>query len=285
MNRTEAFGLFAGMVSVAQKELVSFTKSQHLNVDRKADKTVVTACDVHIDNALSTLARSKGVVVVSEEGAKEQANVRSGTYVTIDPIDGSLGYVEYVNWALANGGMDKFLSTDLGPQSDFCLLLGYVENGVPQYACCYHYVTNETILLDGNDANACIVENAKRKRATPAALYVDPRPGEQIQASIAAQAGVQTIVQATLGLKSLYVLLNDHVDALTIHRVQAAGLWDILPTAVAARAFGGLLLDDNGEKVKFNEYVVLPGRGATCIKGKRFLNVQQTLKTTPNPLH
>lgn len=282
MDRQEAFHLFEKMIRLAEAELHRFTKSQRLCVHHKADRTVVTGCDRRIDEVLSEFAKSIGLLVVSEEGDKEKQIVSKGDYVTIDPIDGSLGYIEYVNYAVEHGGINAFLSQDLGPASDFCLLLGIVEDGTPRFGCCYHYVTKERILLDAQAPGRCTIQNRRRKNSARTVVYVDPRPGEEIQQRIARMPDVKTITQATLGLKSLFTIINDHKDAITIHRVQHAGLWDILPTAVAVQAFGGILLDDKGDEVVYDDYVILPGKGATCIKGKRFLHVKDELRRIHN---
>jgi 3'-phosphoadenosine 5'-phosphosulfate (PAPS) 3'-phosphatase len=284
MNQTEAFAIFEQMINLAKDAVVNFTLKNKFDIEKKADKTAVTACDMHIDKVLSDFAKAQGLSVISEEGDKEYAIVKSGNYITIDPIDGSLGYIDHVNFSLGIGDIKTFLKTDLGPQADFCLLLGIVQDSEPKYGCCYHYVTGEKILLDATDKEHCHVELNYRRRAYPNACYIDQRAGESIEKSILDQENVRGILQATLGLKSLYTFLNQHDNALTIHRVQHAGLWDILPAAVAAKAFSGLLLDDEGNDVVYNKYVILPGRGATAIKGKRFLSVQNLLRTIPNDI-
>jgi fructose-1,6-bisphosphatase/inositol monophosphatase family enzyme len=282
MDREKAYKIFGEMISSAKREVVDFTLNHKFDVEKKADKTSVTACDKHIDKVLSDYAKSQGLSVISEEGDQENEIVKSGNYITIDPIDGSLGYIDHVNFALSLGNIKTFLKTDLGAQADFCLLLGIVENSEPKYGCCYHYVTGEKIMLDASDKQACYVELEYRKRIYTNACYIDQRAGESIEKSILSQGNVKGILQATLGLKSLYTFLNQHNNALTIHRVQHAGLWDILPAAVASKAFSGILLDDEGNEVVYNKYVILPGKGATAIKGESFLSVQNKLRTIPN---
>ena len=137
-------------------------------------------------------------------------------------------------------------------------------------------------MLDAQNADKCIIQNKKRRYSGKSAIYIDPRAGEEIQRKITELPDVTIIRQAALGLKSLFTILNDHEDAITVHRVQHAGLWDILPTAVAIHAFGGILLDDKGDEVAYDKYIILPGKGATCIKGNRFLYVRDELKTKPN---
>ncbi len=281
MNKETAYKIFEEMISLAKKEIVEFTLNHKFGIEKKADKTVVTDCDKHIDKVLWDYAKKQWLSVISEEGEKESDIVKSGNYITIDPIDGSLGYIEHVNYAMKND-IKTFLKTDLWSQSDFCLLLWIVIDSKPRYACCYHYVTEEKIMLDSSNKENCIIELDYRKRNYPNACYADQRAWEEIQKNVMKQDDVKTIVQATLWLKSLYTFLNNHDNAIAIHRVQHAGLWDILPAAVASIAFWGILLDDKGEEVIYDKYIVLPWKWATAIKWNRFVYVKEKLKEIPN---
>ena len=257
------------MIEVAEKELFRFTLNMKLNISNKLDKTIVTSCDLHIDKILSKIARLNGFQVISEEGEKDKAIVKSGNYLTIDPIDGSLGYIEHIDYAIRHGGIDNFLKIDIGPMSDFCLLIGIVEKGAPRFGCCYHYVTKERILLDSETLDNCIIENKKRKYSGKDVCYVGPRRISTQSREILNIGGVGRIVQATLGLKSLYALINNHKNAILIHAEQQSGLWDVLPSAVAARVFGGAILDGNGKNLIYNKYVNI--QQVIVIKGERFL--------------
>jgi fructose-1,6-bisphosphatase/inositol monophosphatase family enzyme len=273
MTYIEAYELFEKMLIAAEEELLSFTTTTPLTSEEKADKSLVTACDKQVDEKLSHIAREAGLQVVSEEGEHALDIVRSGNYMTIDPIDGTLGYIEYVNYALENGGIENFLQKDLGATSDFCLLLGIVENGIPMYGAVYNFVTKEKILIDGNDKSNLLRENNVRNYSQEYAVYVDQRPGDGVERELTSLPDTSVIKQAALGLKSVYTIINPHESAITAHRVQTAGLWDVLPAAVAARAFGGEVYDAQGGLLKLNEYIILPGTGATIIRGEKFKEI------------
>lgn len=283
MNKTESFKLFEEMIQVAEKELFSFTLNSHLNIEHKADKSAVTACDQTIDKKLTVIAQNNGLQVVSEEGEHVIDIVKSGNYITIDPIDGTLGYIEYVNYALENGGIEKFGKVDLGPKSDFCLLLGIVEDGVPRFGAVYNFITKEKILVS-SDPIDLQREKITREYTAKNCFYMDQRMGGEIEQNISEMDGVTSVVQAALGLKSIYTIINKHESAITVHRVQSAGLWDIMPAAVAALAFGAEILDDQGNPLVFNKYIVLPGKGATIIKGEKFKFVKEELSRIKNIL-
>jgi len=278
MNQTDAFLLFEEMISTAEVELINFTLQSELSTENKADKSVVTLCDKNIDEKLTKIANKAGLQVISEEGDHVLDIAKSGNYITIDPIDGTLGYIEYVNHALTHGGIDTFLKTDLGAASDFCLLLGIVENGVPQFGAVYNFVTKEKILIDGNNKDNLVRVNNIRGYNQKIVAYIDQRQGDSLEQKIISLPDVTSIKQAALGLKSVYTIINPHESAITLHRVQKAGLWDIMPSAVAARSFGGQVYDDHGEPLAYNSYIILPGNGATIIRGNTFNFVLSDLK-------
>lgn len=269
--------MFNILIQEAKDVLFSFTTNLPLNAQQKADKTLVTDCDKKIDEKLSNLARNSGLQVISEEGEHILDIVKSGNYMTIDPIDGTLGYIEYINYALGHGGIQEFLQKDLGAISDFCLLLGIVEKGEPRFGAVYNYITKEKILIDSNDRNALLRENNVRNYNQKYAVYVDQREENEEEKKLLTQPDISAIRQATLGLKSIYTILNPHKSAITIHKVQPAGLWDILPAAVATQAFGGKIYDGNRKELKLNEYIILSEVGTIVVKGNKFEKIEESI--------
>jgi hypothetical protein len=51
-----------------------------------------------------------------------------------------------------------------------------------------------------------------------------------------------------------------------------------MPAAVATRAFGGQVYDDTGDILRLTDYVILPGIGATIIKGEKFAFILERLR-------
>lgn len=279
MNKDQAYSLFEQMIAQAIEELKRFTLQAPLSIEHKADKSAVTECDKHIDSKLSKLAVDAGFSVVSEEGEHVLDIIKSGNYITIDPIDGTLGYIENVNYALENSGIGEFMKKDLGAEHDFGLLLGIVENGLPRFGACFNFITGEKILIDGENKENFVRENNVRNYVQENAVYLDQRfIDDPITQQILLLPDVVSIKQATLGLKSLYTLINPHKNAVTVHRVQSAGLWDIMPAAVATRVFGGEIYDDSGKPLEFKNYIMVPGNGAIVIKGDKFSFVLDELK-------
>jgi fructose-1,6-bisphosphatase/inositol monophosphatase family enzyme len=278
MTRDRAYALFEEMIIDAEKDLFDFTLNSKLDIEHKADKSAVTKCDKQIDENLTKLAHRHGLKVISEESEHVIDIVKSGNYMTIDPIDGTLGYIEHVNHALNSGGIKNFLNKDLGSASDFCLLLGIVENNQPRFGACYNFVTKEKILIDSEDSASMIRVNNQRNFKAINAVYVDQRPGDYLETELLLTDNITVFKQATLGLKSLYTVLNGHLNSITCHRVQSAGLWDIMPATVAAKAFDCEVFDDLGNPLLLNKYIILPGKGATIIRGEKFRFIVDKLK-------
>lgn len=281
MKKKDAYKLFNEMIEVASKQLFEFTLNTKIEVEVKADKTLVTQCDQSIDNLLTEMSYNAGLQVVSEEGEHVLDIVKSGNYITIDPIDGTLGYIEYLNSALENGGIEQFGKNDLGAKSDFGLLLGIVENGIPKFGAVYNYITKEKILVNSETPDI-IRENNIRNYNAENCFYKDQRMGGNLEQEVEKMKDVTSVVQAAFGFKSIYTIVNPHKSATTIHRVQSAGLWDVMPSAVAARAFGAYIYDDNGDELNLTSYIVLPGKGASVVKGEKFQFVKEKLKSIPS---
>ena len=275
MPRQEIFDLFERMFLVAEEELLRFTRSVPLVVNQKADKTVVTECDSAIDVKTSRLAAQYGIPIVSEEGEQSAHVVSRGLYCAIDPIDGTQEYIECVNDALGTSGAPNFLKSPTPSQRNFCFLTGIVQDGLAVYGGCYNFVTKEKFLID---ARARRLDRSGASSwagglTDTSVVYTDPRVrtdpvhGERLQKIVEKVPGTKVVVQGSFGLNALHALLNGHNDALVYHPVQNAGLWDIVPAAVAAHAYGGEIFDGQGKPLQLSSYVMIPGPGLYVLKG------------------
>jgi len=279
--RAEIFSLFDLMYQEAKEELYRVTLTMPLDIAHKADTTVVTACDSAIDECTSGIAALHGFSVLSEEGVQSDEIVCAGTYCAIDPIDGTREYIESVNDAIADGGVLCFLESPRSKKRNFCFLVGLVENGMPTYGACYNYVTGEQILIDANAPHLARLNAPALSREdmchnsdpivyTDPRVFSDPRYGPRLQKIVQQVPGTRVIAQGSFGLNAVHALLNGHQDALVFHPVQQSGLWDVLPAAVAARAFGGEIFDGQGKPLKLDSYVLVPGLGLYVLKGDKF---------------
>ena len=278
LSISQAYDIFRKMFISADKVLVDFTLTQELSIEEKPDKTLVTACDEQIDRVLCKIATEHSLNIISEEGQKSLNTVQSGNYITIDPIDGTLAYLEYIKDALKTGSISNFLKNDLGSQWDFCLLLGIVEDAKPRFGGVFNYVTKEIILIDSQNPDLIIREGKTRVFKGVNVMFVDQRPGGEIEDELANQPDTFSYPLASFGLRVIYTFINNFESAVTYHAVQTVGLWDVLPGAVAAKAFSGNVYLNNGLLIEYDKYSSLTGKGATAIKGEKFEFLLDKLK-------
>ena len=216
--------------------------------------------------------------VVSEEGQKSLEVVKGGNYITIDPIDGTLAYLEHLKAAINAGNISNFLKLNLGSEWDFCLLVGIVENAQSRFGGIFNYVTKEIILVDSSNPDSLIREGIERKFEGTNVVFVDQRKGDGLEANILSQQDINVYPLASYGLRVAYTFLNEYQSAIAYHSVQQTGLWDVLPGATIAKAYGQKIYANTGKELMLDEYINLPGKGALAIKGEKFKFVLEYLQ-------
>ncbi|MBS3080628.1 hypothetical protein J4221_04105 [Candidatus Pacearchaeota archaeon] len=269
MDRIKAYSIFTDMIDVVQTEISSFVQNQSVSYETKEDKTIVTSLDTHLDGVLSEKARNEGFESVSEEGEAELEIVKKGNYITIDPIDGTLAFLEHFK-------LGNYKNSRLGESYDYSLLLGIVENGKPRFGCCYNYITEEKIFLDsqGDIHRECL----GRKPFCPIyARYADVRANDTLNQKLAEDITIPNYSYRSFGLASVNAQLNEHDSFILAHFSQQNGLWDILPAAVLAQFSGAKMLNGYGNEIVYNDYLLVP-RGVVLCKGKKFSWVEKALK-------
>ncbi|MCK5063261.1 MAG: hypothetical protein KAR23_04985 [Candidatus Aenigmarchaeota archaeon] len=273
MNREDAYNLFGEMVSVSSKQILASIEDMGLKISYKADNTVVTKADEDIGCALVELAKKQGFQAISEESYQNIDIVKSGNYIIIDPIDGTLAFIEH----LKNSSKDNpAFSPNLGEGYDYALLIGIVEDGKPRFGCCYNYVTGEEIYID---SVGDITRKGIRRDKFEAdfARYVDRRSEDPINLKLSQDPSVSTYTFGSLGLGSLYAQLNEHKSAVVAHFPQQNGLWDILPACVAAEFTGATILDGSGNKISYTDYLLIP-KGVVLYTGDKFSWIKNELQ-------
>ena len=278
LNRSKEFALFERMAQKAEEELYRFTLETPLDVSHKADRTVVTGCDSAIDAYMTQIVEEYGLPVVSEEGMQSAQVLQGGTYCVIDPVDGTREYIESVNDALKDGSIQYFLKSPRSRNHNFCLLVGVVNNGVATHGSCYDYVTGEKFLVDATAPGFIHSTMQIARKSTQrfpviyvdSRVYSDPEYGQRLKEICKRVPNAEIVTQGSFGLNALHALFNSSPDALVFHPVQQSGLWDVLPAAVAARAFGGQIFDGQGKELVLNSYAMIPGPGLYVLKGNLF---------------
>src|SRR3989338_3217680 len=174
MERKAAFQVFEEAIRLACNELANYTKKKGLVIKSKPDGTKVTGNDEHIDQILTKFFSDKGFNVVSEENPSSFGHIKAGNYAIIDPIDGTLGFIEHAK--KSKTGIDQ----NLPGEFDYALLIGIVENGIQRFGCCYNYVTGGKILLDSKSRRQSIIELGKRAYLGRTVQYIETRTSDNI---------------------------------------------------------------------------------------------------------
>ncbi|MDO8480667.1 MAG: inositol monophosphatase family protein [Nanoarchaeota archaeon] len=264
MNRAEAFSFFDAVASEASKELKRFAKD--LQITQKADKTLVTACDIHLSKHIATLAQEWNIPLLSEEDEEGYTLITKPLFAVLDPIDGTLAYIEHA----------KHPERKLGPEFDYTLLLTIVEKSKPRFGLCYNFVTGERMKLDSRSKIHSIIENVKRLYKSKIAFYYENRTDDSLSRRLLADTKIKGRYQAmSLGQRLLLMQLNPHESAAVSHFAQRSGLWDVGPALVAASWSGAKLFDGKGNPLTANK-VFIDG-GIVAYKGSYFEGIEKKL--------
>jgi fructose-1,6-bisphosphatase/inositol monophosphatase family enzyme len=268
VDRKEAYELFRNFISTISEEIAKFTRENKIGITEKDDRTLVTECDKYIDKITGSIAQEKGFSVISEERENDLDTLRSGNYVIIDAIDGTLGYIKHTQSSADK--TNPHINSQLGYNNDYSFLSAIIINGKPRFGLCYNYVTSETILLDSEDSKHTIWENKNPIFNSKNAHYIDLRCEDFPNKRLSCHKDTITYQYTSPGMAFIYAQLNNHDSAAIYHFPQQNGLWDIAPACVAAGFSNTHILDGNGEPIKFKDYLDIPKKGLVLIKGNKF---------------
>ena len=118
----------------------------------------------------------------------------------------------------------------------------------------------------------------RRKFDGDLAQYLESRTSDDINKKINFTLKIKTYKTAAFGLRALYAQINRHKSAVAINKEQSCGLWDVLPAAVVSQFSGARILDDEGNPIIYDRYLIAPGKGITAIYGNDFSWVEEELK-------
>lgn len=204
--------------------------SSHLKVDSKSDNSLVTNADyesnqILVDGLRRLFPESR---IVSEEGPFEVQDLsRQPTWV-IDPIDGTMYFLE---------GKDHFR-----------ILIGLLEQGEVNLGLMYFPTSDR--LFYAQRARGCSVNGQLLKVS-----------GQNIwdKASIflnhlaVSDAGVAKVVSADTALACID-LCTQKLDAGVV-RITEHKSWDLLPYIVMAQESGGVVTDQDGRLPRFESTI------------------------------
>jgi len=275
MNLNKAYDFFEKIIEKVSQSIGPFVKENKLEKNIKTDetgcRTLVTNIDKYIDRIVSKYAKQKGINIISEEGDNEIEILRKGDYFIFDSIDGTLAAAKHVESStdLKNPNINK----TLGPEYNYTFLGAIIENGQPKFGVCYDYVSGETILLNSeNIKNLVWMKSSKENYLANNALYLDNRfriNKDKINIRLINESD-ETFWYSSPGKAFILAQLCGYKSVAISHFFQQNGLWDIAPACIITNLTETKILDGFRNPIKFNKYLLIPGKGNTLYKGDKF---------------
>src|SRR3989344_5280586 len=216
MDRTTAYKLFESMIEAVSSEIIVFTGKHRLELKQKRDKTFVTECDKRLDMVSGNIAKKSGLAVVSEERENDINILKSGNYIIIDAIDGTIGYIKHAS--SADNVKNPRVNSKLGSEYDYCFLAAIILKGKPRFGCCYNYVTGEKILMDSSGAQHTL-RSGKNLRLfkSPYAHYFENRTLDDVKTrkdlinkKLFEDSSLSRYNICDIGFRALLAQLNPH---------------------------------------------------------------------------
>jgi 3'-phosphoadenosine 5'-phosphosulfate (PAPS) 3'-phosphatase len=245
---------------------------KEMMIEEKADKSLVTEVDVIINEFLRDEFAPLGFPFVGEESEDEidLDAIKNGTYLTVDPIDGTSNFVK-----MFNGELDK-------PALDNVTLISLVKEGVPVVGICLNHYTGEldVAINDGDVRFESHIELGMlaglghpgvegRERVgrlnSREALIMGSKADDPINQKYSSQMPTAQI--GGLGFRIISLSNKALQRGLVYHKKQKAGLWDLAAPNVFASLNGVTILDGDGNPLDFTQGPYFPGHGAMATKG------------------
>lgn len=251
-------------------DLQAFVRMKRpLNSNEKADHTVVTVADKELNEMLRNALEPLGIPFMGEESEHLLHIIQDGTYLAVDPIDGTGNFVK-----MFNGDFDS-------PALDHVTLISLVRDGSPVIGICANHYTGE-LDVAVNDRDLRLERHATldelpglsfaghtgRSRVAAAgsrrALILGSKAKDPVNEKYAREAKVVQI--GGIGFR-IISLCNPALDDGLVFHTQAAGLWDLAAPHVFASINGVRIHDGDGNALDFTRQAYFPGNGAMALKG------------------
>jgi 3'-phosphoadenosine 5'-phosphosulfate (PAPS) 3'-phosphatase len=266
--------LTAGAIEAA-RELKRFIQDKKtIMIDEKADKSLVTDADVLLNQLLKENFSPLGIPFVGEESEHLIDVINKGTYIAVDPIDGTSNFVK-----MFNGELDK-------PALDNVTLISLVKDGTPVIGISLNHYTGELDVAI-NDGKIKLESHIDLKMlggldypGTPGsvrvsrlessdALIMGSKASDPVNEKYSKKAPTARI--GGLGFRIISLCNNTLRNGLVYHKSQKAGLWDLASPYVFASLNGVTIYDGNGDPLDFTKAPYFPGNGAMALKGNALL--------------
>jgi 3'-phosphoadenosine 5'-phosphosulfate (PAPS) 3'-phosphatase len=260
-------------LAVAYKLRHFMDDKKEMMVEEKSDKSLVTEVEVMVNEFLRDEFAPLGFPFVGEESEDEidLDAIKKGTYLTVDPIDGTSNFVK-----MFNGELDK-------PALDNVTLISLVREGEPVVGICLNHYTGELDvainygdvrfeshielgMLAGLDYPGVAGRERVGRLNSREALIMGSKDDDPINQKYSSQMSTAQI--GGLGFRIISLSNKALQRGLVYHKKQKAGLWDLAAPNVFASLNGVTILDGDGNPLDFTQGPYFPGHGAMATKGE-----------------
>jgi 3'-phosphoadenosine 5'-phosphosulfate (PAPS) 3'-phosphatase/ribosomal protein S24E len=238
--------------------------------EEKADKTIVTEIDIKLNDFLGRFFADLGIPYIGEESEHKLDAIKTGTYVTVDPIDGTSNFVK-----MFNGDIEA-------PAIDNVTLISYVKDGIPVIGVCINHFTGELdiavnqgdikfeshITLEGlqgldylGQTGADRIKELKSRKV----LVMGSKAKDPVNKKLSEKAPAAKI--GGLGFRIISLCNTSVKDGIVYHKSQRSGVWDLAAPYVFASLNGVEIFDGTGNALDFTKDAYFPGNGAIAVKG------------------
>lgn len=240
----------------SHEEIRSFVQNNKVNSQIKSDGTIVTDADQHLNDLLVKECQRFALPIVSEEAQNSIEHVRAGSYVTIDPIDGTSNFAYHLKT------LDTYPNLQLPDRSNHGLLIGIVVDGVAIAGIMHNYVNGDNIIVDVT-RKTLYVNLSDDSAPALDAVYTGSSDAPDIFEGHQYKKG-------GYGLRTAECLVKPHKNAVAYGKIKSAGIWDIMPAAALVNVIDAQILC-NDDPLSLTQYIYLPKGDCAVIKGEKYL--------------
>lgn len=238
------------IADIAQEIVTEYVNNHTIEIETKADGSKVTSADKHLHQILRDECKVFNLPIISEEDKEHDLEaISKGSYITIDPIDGTNNFIYH---AMEQGAYPA----DLPTLSNHGLLIGIVQNNIPVAGISHNYANGDRVVIDTNFINWSLSE--KPTKATHA-IYIG-------KCDTTPELYGKRIIRGGFGLRAVEAMACKIPNTYAHMPNTFSGIWDVVPAMAAARVVNGQSTI-NGRPIELNKYAYIPEGDVEICKG------------------
>ncbi|MFO7807245.1 MAG: 3'(2'),5'-bisphosphate nucleotidase CysQ [Candidatus Moraniibacteriota bacterium] len=252
MNRTQ---FLKKIIQEAGEEILKYYKI-NTEIETKKDNSPLTQADLASNEILSENLAETGYPVLSEEIADDKKRLASDRVWIIDPLDGTMDFIQETG--------------------EFSVMVGLVENGKPVLGAVYQPVSEDLFYAEQN--KGAFWENTQSE-SKPQKIQVsgvkDPKNARMVVSRNHLKPQDQEIAEKLqvmeykkTGSNGVKICLIARGEAdFFINSGSGMGEWDSCAPEIILREAGGIVTDITGERLLYNKDNPINKKGLVASNG------------------